>query len=121
VLAGTGRDLPQTALTRARIMTDYIIAKILLGIPPGRWFIPSTRKRSHDSQISVRGFPLVFSRRPRRSKNGTPEERAAKRALAAPAASATVVELSRRSVASSIPAVAHAAWAVSLGFDFSVL
>lgn len=42
----------------------------------------------------------VLSRRPRRSKNGTPEERAAKagEAKAPPKRSATVTELRRRTI-----------------------
>jgi hypothetical protein len=36
----------------------------------------------------------VYSRRPRKSKNGTPEERAGKAGAAAPLTSATVIEIS---------------------------
>jgi phage tail tape-measure protein len=54
--------------------------------------------------MSVIKFPYdasrrVHSRKPRRSKNGTPEERAAATAAFAPAA--TVTEISRRSAAKS--------------------
>jgi hypothetical protein len=38
----------------------------------------------------------VMSRRPRRSKNGTPEERAAKAAGQRPSTPATVIEFPRR-------------------------
>jgi hypothetical protein len=52
-----------------------------------------------ESSVSVIKFRPVHSRKPRRSKNGTPEERAAKAAVAAAARSdGTVIDLVRREV-----------------------
>jgi len=48
----------------------------------------------------------VFSQKPRRSKNGTPEERAAKAAAATPTAVATVTKISSRSGDNRRPAKA---------------
>jgi len=55
----------------------------------------------------------VLSRRPRRSKNGTPEERAAKRAQVC-ATSATVTEFPRRAVLAGAAAVVPAIHASAL-------
>jgi hypothetical protein len=49
----------------------------------------------HDYTIPYSASHRVFSRQPRRSKNGTPEERAAK-AAASSTAAAAVIEISPR-------------------------
>lgn len=51
-----------------------------------------------EASVSVIKFRPVHSRKPRRSKNGTPEERAAKAAAAAARSDGTVIDLVRREV-----------------------